>query len=214
MDYHKQSSIPCLSWLETHTKMLPVWHYVHILVKHILSRIREARSLLSGHHTAVVGILVISTSCQVLAPNTNHLCGQIYKNSYAIFNMTWELKLLSGYSTKLIFHKLNSIYSKECEINSVLLQKVKSCNHHDRYCGYLPPWNETFPGSNVLILMIINLPRPPTQFLLSYHLLRTPLLTSQTAMYIVGNSRMVFGQTRTYQSNTSKITDTNVPYQI
>ena len=155
----------------------------------MLFRPRDAQSLLFCLHITVLQIQNLLHSCQILTPNINHLCGQINVHTHSPFALNWKLNLLRGYSTKLIYHRLNTLYSKRCEINSVTLQKGQTCHYQDHYCGYLPPWNESFSGSNIIIIVNINLPSPSAQFILSYYLFKVPQLTSQTVMYILGNSK-------------------------
>ncbi len=149
------------------------------LIGQILSHAVEVKVLVGAHSAAALGIALIIKLCYVIVPNTKHLCGQLSELSYAKFNMSWELHLLNRYTTQLVFHKMNTLYSKHCEINSIIIQKGKPCQHKDHYCGYLPPWNETFPGSTMIITMTVNLPHPSTQFLSSYYLCRAPQLSSK-----------------------------------
>ncbi len=104
-----------------------------------------------GYYTNIlVYVMSIRGKCQLESSKIYQLCGTIaFKYHSEIWIKVWKIYLVSGYNIYLFFNAINLIYSRYCEMD--YLHIVKNEGSEEIYCGYLSPWNETYPCQIVKI---------------------------------------------------------------
>ena len=80
------------------------------------------------------------------------------------------------------------MYSIDCDIDAIVIHKGLSHPHEERYCGYLLPWNETCPCVNIYIQIIYQYPHPTTEVIISFHVIRTLMMTTFEVVHILGDN--------------------------
>ena len=111
---------------------------------------------------------MIKSQCQLEGSlMTHHICGKLESPDHTRTNeMQWLIQGLSGYNSVLKFEEFKIIYSKDCQINSLNLnkQRVKL----ESYCGHLPNWTETCPCDVIEVLLNVTSWHFNTSFKMSY----------------------------------------------
>ncbi len=135
----------------------------------------------------------LKSRCQTESSNMLQLCGQLHVRESHILTKKWKLVPLIPSSLLLFFHHLEMMYSKQCGLNGVVIQKLLlSCFHKDVYCGYMPAWNESCPCKEIDIHLYFTLGQP-SRFNMSYYIRRREPLTVFTPLHIIfGNSELSF----------------------
>ena len=97
----------------------------------------------------------------------SYLCGSIIQPDpeTTLWN-TWTITLLPGYNMDLSYEKFNMLFSDDCEINSLHIQKHDEIG--EKYCGHLPDWRESCPCNEVTLSLFITFVATKSIFKISY----------------------------------------------
>ena len=88
---------------------------------------------------------MLKAQCQFEGSLTTHrICDKVEIPDRTQPNgMQWLIQGLSGYNSVLEFEVFKIIYSEDCQINSLSLNKQRA--KMEKYCGHLPSWTEMCP---------------------------------------------------------------------
>ena len=82
---------------------------------------------------------------------------------------------ISGYNTNLHFQRFEMLYSTNCELNQLLLEKLPF--EPESYCGNFPSWNESCPCESIQMTLIISAYQYSASFTLSYAITNHRIIT-------------------------------------
>ena len=129
----------------------------------------------AAQHKALMISKGLRLSCTEQPLVTYSLCGLIANDvSKPMPRRNWNIQVLSWYSIHLVFDRFDIIYSRECNINSFhLLSITGACDHHEVYCGNLPPWRKIYPHSKLELYLVLEYLELRAEFKISYFMAKT-----------------------------------------
>ena len=139
--------------------------YASVFMERIIEKMKLQQGVSSSQQEASSssGLLILYSTHQ--SANLQHVCGQIYSMNTRPHRQ-WVLKPLSGYATVLTFFKLNTLYSKQCELNAFIL----SCQREGVYCGFIPPWKDNCLSATINLTLKVNHRWPLIELNVSYYI--------------------------------------------
>ena len=78
----------------------------------------------------------------------------------------------------MTFHRFNMLYSHQCSINAMIIEKIIPPSRVDYYCGAMPPWTETCPCLEIHLQMMIKLTQPLSELNMSYTIRTEAILST------------------------------------
>ncbi len=110
----------------------------------------------------------VRMSCAERRVETHYLCGVIDTSVYEPkWHRNWTIQVV-GNSIHLLFNRFDVISSKKCNINSLDLFVRGACNHHELYCGNLPPWKKIYPQDTITLGLVLTYLELKAEFKESY----------------------------------------------
>ena len=192
-EHEKQLSadIPCIFNTGVQQEWEPM-DYLHIYVQHMMQPVTVTTGVVHAIASSFTYINYIRKYCDILSFHLKHICGYIISPQMTQVTTvhTWSIKIIQGYITNIMYNRLEMIYSKECEIASLQVNKYfTKCIHQEVYCGHLPPWHEMCPCQSISIAIDRYFVHAKTEFSLVYSASRNEKISvTMTTHIILGES--------------------------
>ncbi len=130
---------------------------MEVLIHHIIAVDSIRSNYIHAYCDIIRHLNEAQNSCLYFPQHIRHLCGGIAVSSNlgGQNNLHWLIQTLVGYTTVIQFHTFHMIYSKNCDISSVTIERIIKCSHQEEYCGDLPPWNETLQSLQTKLTLAV-----------------------------------------------------------